>query len=243
MQPFLTGAAADLHDVARFLLKVWEAPGISEFLSAVLGGAVTLAAQFIALRSDRKKEAVRAKDQQKALAWAIYFKISEANEALSATVMELREARQKADEHKVQLWQILQFPPHDWNVIRWDITELVFLMDYDQFDLMQRYQEATMWLSNLVQSVRFYRELRVEFLRSTPSDVNGDVGSFYVDQSNAAAIMPTIVHLDSVSTSLEKVITKQQPEVRQLVKDFVDAMDTMIGKRPNLTFLDEQAAA
>ena len=221
------------------LVGIWLTPGVSEFLAALLGGGITIGAQYVALKHDRKKETERIGEERKAFAWAIYFKISEVNEALSATAKELREAREKASVAEVELWQVLQFPPHDWRATSWDIGELVLLIDHKKFELMQRYQESVLWLSNFIQSAKFYRELRIDFLRQTPSDVQGDRGSIKVGPDNRSIVMPTIAHLRSVANSLETVILSQQPDVRQLMKDYAIAMKEMIGSQPNLEFLDE----
>ena len=162
-----------LHEMLLAMSKIWSIPGVSEFLSALLGGAVTMTAQFIALRHDREKEASRQTNEQKAQAWAIFFKISQAFEALDATAKELTQHRATANQQNLELWQTLQFPPHDWNTATWEIGELVFLIDNKRFDLMQRYQEAICWLTNLVQSVKLYREMRMDFLTKTPSNVRG----------------------------------------------------------------------
>lgn len=225
-------------DLVRVVRDLWLTPGVSEFLAAVFGGSVTLGAQFIAMRHDRKKEAERLSHEKKAQAWAIFFKISEVHEALSAAAADLKEARRVASARKNDLWQALQFPPHDWNSNGWEIGELVFLLDKKQFGLMQRYQQATVWLSNLIQSTKYYRELRVEFLRNTPSDVQGTQGSIAVGPENRAALMPTIAHLRSLADSLEKVVLAQQPDARQLLIDYAAAMKGMIGVQPNLTFAD-----
>jgi hypothetical protein len=216
-----------MHEMLAALIQIWGTPGVSEFLSALLGGSVTLVAQFLALRHDREKEAHQQANEQKA-------------QALTATAKELSRHRKTADLKNLQLWQILQFSPHDWNTVTWDINELVLLIDNKHFDLMQRYQEVIWWLSNLVQSVQFYREMRIEFLTKTPSEVQGDRGSIAVTRENSDAIMPTIAHLKSMSESLEAVILKQAPEARKLLKDYADTMKTMIGMKPNIQFLDEE---
>jgi hypothetical protein len=222
------------------LLKLLHTPGVSEFLSALLGGGVTMAAQFLALRHDREKEAKRQTNKKKAQAWSIYFKISQAHEALTATAAKLREHRANASEHGWELWQSLQFPPHDWNTVTWDIGELVLLIDNKRFELMQRYQEAMWWLSNLTQSVRYYREMRFEFVTKMPSSVDGDGGSFEVTPENHTSIMPTIVHLKSLSESMEAVILKQAPDARKLLIDYVAAMEEMVGTKPSIQFVVEQ---
>lgn len=226
----------------QWLQSAWAADGVSEFLSALLGGAFAIIAQLLAFRHDRKKDDKRIADEAKARAWSIYFKISQAHEAIGATARELAEARKSADDQKIELWQILQFPPHEWSVVSWEIGELVLLIDHKHFDLMQRYQEATWWLSNAVQSTRLYRELRMEFLRGIPSDVRGDRGTVELGPEELRAVMPTIAHLRSLSLSLETVITGQHPDVRKLMKDYADAMKGLCGHRPKLEFTDESDA-
>ena len=228
------------HDIFVAMLRIWSTSGVSEFLSVLLGGGVTLLAQFLALRHDREKEAIRHTNEQKAQAWAIYFKISEAHEALTATAAELCQHRQMAVSRNVDLWQVLQFPPHEWNNLTWEISELVFLVDKGSFGLMQRYQEVMWWLSNLIQSIRLYRIMRTEFLTKTPSDVIGDIGSLTMTEENRNQIMPTIAHLKSLSESLEAVVMKQAPDSRALLKDYIIEMQKMVGSSPKqVEFTDE----
>ncbi len=219
--------------------QTWGTDGVSEFLSALLGGFFAIAAQWLAFWHERKQDSKKAAEQRKALAWSIYFKISQANEAISATTKGIKDASDQARQQGMELWQVLQFPPHDWESVSWNVEELVLLLDHRLFDLMQRYQEAVWWLSNLVQSVRLYRELRVEFLRSIPSDVTGDRGVAEMTADEMRAINPTIAHLRSLALSLQEVVGKQAPAIRQLQKDFVEVMKPLAGHRPTLEFRDE----
>lgn len=222
--------------IIEILLAVWSTPGLSEFAAALLGGSITIVAQYVALRHDSKRQQAQHDEARKANAWAVFFKISESDEALAATASVLRSARTMAHAQAVELWQVLQFPPHDWNPVRWEINELVFLVDQKQFGLMQRYQESIMWLSNLVQSTKYYRELRVEFLRSVPAHVEGDHGQIEVGPENHSILMPTIAHLRTLAESLENVVLAQAQAARTLRLDFAAAMEQMIGHKPKLEF-------
>lgn len=240
----MTGA-----DVTSFLKATWETPGVSEFLSALLGGAMTMAAQGFALRHDRKKEDARRRDDQKGTAWAIYFKISLTFEQFTWVWQELQTARELANRTKRSLWQVFQAPPHDLELIKWETSELVFLVDKKQFDLMERYRLATVWMSNLVQSLSMVGEMRLEFLSSVPSDMKGlepgrlsQEGSFVVDETNSRELMPRISFLQSMTDSLEEVVNAQRPDLRQLLLDYVAAMKPMIGHSPTLDLRDEKNA-
>lgn len=222
--------------VGNLMTTAWGTPGVSEFLSVLLGGSITLGAQRWALRHDREKEAARRRDEQKGLAWSIYFKISEVNETLTRNLDDLRKARAIATASGRELWQVIQTPPHDPSVVQWRTEELVLLIDHKQFDLMERYRLATLWLSNIVQSTRTLREMRVEFLNNTPSDVQGTTGAIMMDESNRRTLMPRIAHLRMLSESMESVVQSQQPQVLQLLKDYAAAMKQMIGMAPLLDF-------
>ena len=68
----------------------------------------------------------------------------------------------------------------------------------------------------------------------------GDRGIIELTAENSPSLMPTIVHLRTLSTSMENVIITQATDVRVLLRDYVGAMEEMVGKKPNLQFLDEQ---
>jgi hypothetical protein len=232
---------APLH-LAALLQATWGTPGVSEFLSAALGGLMTMLAQWIGLRHDREKEDAKRRDEQKGTAWAIYFKISQAFEQFTWVWQELKEARQLANESGRQLWQVFGPPPHDLRPITLETTELVFLIDHKQFDLMENYRLVTVWTANLTQSLQKFGEMRLEFLSSIPSDMKGQQGSFYVDDSNRHEIMPRISFLQSLSDSLEAVVNAQRPDLRKLLIDYAAAMKVMIGSSPNLEIMDEKKA-
>jgi hypothetical protein len=221
------------------ILKIWTTNGVAEFLSALLGGGVTMGAQYLALQNDREKEAERRADEQRGLGWAIYFKISQAHEALTDTANALRQARQTADARGDELWQVFQFPPHDWDTVEWQTGELVLLIEHREFDLMQRYQEIVWWVSNLVQGARLYRSMRLEFFTSQPADVAGDQGTMTVEHEKMRMMMPTIAHLRSLANSLEETILAQQPDARKLLRDYAVAMQKIVGGRPEIQFKDE----
>lgn len=236
-----TGAA-----IASFLKATWGTPGVSEFLSAVLGGAVALSAQWLALRYDRKKEEARRLDEQKGIAWAVYFKINQTFQQFTWVWKELRDARKVADKDGRSLWQVFQPPPHDLEPVKWDTSELVFLIDQKQFDLMERYRLATVWMSNLVQSLSKLGAMRLEFLSSVPSNMKdlkpgrlSQEGSFVVDATNSNVLLPRISFLQSMTDSLEDVVNSQRADVRQLLLDYVDAMKPMIGHKPTLDLGDD----
>lgn len=195
---------------------------------------MTMGAQWAALRHDRKKEESRRKDEQKALAWAIFFKIKDAYEGLTSAGQDLIEARASANAQGLELWQVFQAPVHDLSPVQWTPEELVLLVDHRQLDLMQRYQMATIWLANLIQSLRLYRDMRIEFLSSTPSQMQGNSGTISVNATNQQTILPRVGHLRSLSDSLEAVVHSQQPDARQLLIDYAAAMKPMIGTSPEL---------
>lgn len=233
-----------MEKFGAFLQNLWLIDGISEFASALLGGGFAIAAQQLALRHDRKKEAQRISEEKKARGWAVFFKIHEINEVFSNALIDIEEAKKISGAEKLELWQILQFPPHDMRELQWDIDELVLLIDAKLFDVMQRYQEAVLWLSNFIQSSQYYREMRVEFLRGRSSSVSGDRGSMLIsNKEEYDAVMPTIVHLRSLANSLAQVIGSQQPDVRQLFTDYTEAMGNLIGHRPKIEFVAGANAA
>lgn len=230
-------------DVAAFFKATWGTPGFSEFLSAALGGALAIAAQWFALRHDRKKEDAKRRNEQKGTAWAIYFKISKAFEQFTWVWKELEDARELANQSERQLWQVFQAPPHDLELLSLETPELVFLLDHKQFHLMENYRLVTVWNANLTQSLRKFGEMRVDFLSSVPSEMNGQNGSFFVDDTNRHDLMPRISFLQSLCDSLESVVNAQRPELRQLLLDYVAAMKPMIGSSPQLELTDEKNAA
>ena len=217
----------------------WVTPGVSEFLAALIGGGMTMLAQSLALKHDREKEKVRQIADDLATAWGIFFKLSAANNVITATNSELRKARELANQRGTDLWQTLQPPAHDWDRVICEPTELVFLLKKSQFDILHRYQLATVWMSNLVQSTRTYREMRLEFLMSTPSAMRGTSGSLQVDDTNRNVVMPKIAHLKSLSESMETVVAAQYPQVRQLLLDYSAGMKAMVGVSPQIEIMDE----
>lgn len=62
---------------------------------------------------------------------------------------ELQDAKDIASQSHRQLWQVFQAPPHDLESINLETTELVFLIDHKQFDLMESYRLVTVWTANL----------------------------------------------------------------------------------------------
>jgi hypothetical protein len=229
-------------NVWAILKATWGTPGVSEFLSAALGGAMAMAAQWIALRHDRKKEEAKRSDEQKGTAWAIYFKISQAFEQFTWVWQEMREARELANQSARQLWQVFQAPPHDLKPISLETSELVFLIDHKRFDLMENYRLVTVWTTNLAQSLQKFGEMRLEFLSCIPSEMKGQQGSFFVDETNRREIMPRISFLQSLCDSLEEVVNAQRPDLRKLLLDYVAAMKSMIGSSPQLQLTDTQKA-
>lgn len=227
--------------IGNVLQSAWLADGVSEFASALLGGAFAVGVQQMAVRHDRRKDDKKAADDKKAQAWAIFFKISTIHEALTAALGDIERDSKSAEAAKAELWQFLQFPPHDWREVQWEIAELLVLIDHKMLGLMQRYQEATLWLSNFIQSAKLYREMRVEFLRGRPSAVRGDIGTMRVTKAEHDAIMPTIVHLRSLAVSLSAVIPAQQRDVRDLLIEYAGTMKELVGERPNLEFPNEKA--
>lgn len=219
-----------------FLGDTWATPGVSEFLSVLLGGGITLLAQRWALRHDREKEATRRRDEEKGLAWSIYFKISDAYETLASVSENVREGRARASANDCELWQVLQTPAHDPSPGGWTVQELVFLVDQKQLDLMERYRIALLWQSNIIQSTRLLRDLRVEFLSRTPADVQGTSGSISLDDTNRRELLPRIAHLRSLSESIESVVLAQEPQARQLLEGYASAMKSMIGMKPDIEF-------
>lgn len=178
----------------------------------------------------------------KAHAWAIFFKINEIHEVISSAAKDIARAVEIANAKKMDLWQILQFSPHDPRELYWETPELVLLIDHKQFDVMIRYQEATIWLTNFIQSAKLYREMRLKFLINNPSSVDGDSGTMTVTDEQLKVIMPTIAHLNTLANSLAKVISDQQPDIRKLLRDYARTMKVMIGTAPQLEFLDEKKA-
>jgi hypothetical protein len=229
-------------NIAAFLKSTWGTPGVSEFLSAGLGGLMTMAAQWVALVHDRNKEETRRRDEQKGTAWAIYFKISRGFEQFTWVWQELKEARQLANESGRELWQVFGPPPHDLQPISLETSELVFLIDHKQFDLMENYRLVSVWTANLTQSLQKFGEMRLDFLSSIPSDMKGQQGTFFIDESNRRELLPRISFLQSVCDSLESVVNKQRPDLRKLLLDYVAAMKPMIGSSPKLELLDEKNA-
>ena len=211
---------------------LWSKPGVSEFASAALGGLMTILAQWVALRHDRKKEDGRIRDKQRALAWAIFFKIHHVFEALTHIKNDIESDEIKANANGVELWQIYQSPVHDVNLVNWETEELMIFIDAKQLSLMQKYQSSISWLSNLVQSTKMYRELRVDFLSSTPAKVEGTTGTIEVKNEEAVRIMPRIAHLRSLSDSILNVVKSQQPDVRALLEGYVAIMKPIAGSAP-----------
>lgn len=223
----------------RFI-ELWSTPGISEFVAAILGaivgGGMTLLAQQWALKHDREKENARRNQQREGIVWSIYFKISEVHELLTSLAREIAQARAVAKQTKRELWQIFQCPPHDSPIVAWNTEELVLLIQERQFGLMEEYRQATSWLSNMVQSMRTYREMRLDFLMQMPSNVEGTTGSFVLDETNKLEALPRIAHLRSLSESMETVVLAQQPDAQKLLVAYAAAMKSMIGRSPNLVF-------
>lgn len=227
-------ASVALGTFGQAIGAAWSTAGVSEFLAALVGGGMTLLAQRWALSHDRQKEDARRCNEQRAFGWSIFFKTLDAFEALTALAKHVEEAADRAASSRGYLWQTLQFPPHDWDVVICDRGELFFLIQNRQFELMQRYQQVVRGLSNVIQSARLYREMRVEFLTSTPSDMRGVQGAIEINDSNRAALLPRIAHLATLSESLAKVILSLQAESQQLLLDYASVMKELVGQRPEL---------
>ena len=129
-----------------------------------------------------------------------------------------------------------QSPVHDARVISWETEELLVFIDAKQLELMQSYQQSIDWLSNLVQSTKIYREMRVEFLSRVPATVEGDQGIVEVDGAELRIIMPRIAQLRSLSESVLTVAKSQQPDVRKLIEGYVSIMKPIAGTAPVMDF-------
>lgn len=231
----------DWASVGSVISSVWRTDGVSEFVAALIGGGFALAAQQMAVLHDRKQAALAETERAKARAWAIFFKINEVHEIILATAKHISEAREAAELKKLDLWQTLQFPPHDHRELQWETEELVLLIDHRKFDIMTEYQQATVWLANLIQSVQLYREMRIAFLTGAPSTIEdgGESGTMALTKEQYDAAMPTVAHLQLLANSLEEVITAQRADMRKLLLDYVSAMKDMIGSAPQMEFADE----
>lgn len=229
-----------MSNFAAFVQSVWLTPGVSEFASALLGGAFAIGAQQLAIQQDRKRDSTAKIEENKARAWAIYFKISNAFEALNWALGDIEKAQAKADAKNSELWNFLQFPPHDLAQVQWEIEELIFLIDFKKLYFLERYRAVLLWMSNLTQSCALYREMRVEFLRAHPATVEGDGGVMEFTQSELKAVMPTIVHLRSLSNSIATTVSSQQPDAKKLLTDYAEAMKGLIGHRPKLEFVSTE---
>lgn len=227
-------AGEALQQTGTVVVSAWKTAGVSEFLAAGLGGWMTMLAQRLALKHDREKEDARRADVQKARAWAIFFKIHHVMEATTALHNHTKEARERADAMGGDLWQALQFPANDWERVTQDYGELLLLVEHRKLDIMQRYQESMVWISSLIQSVKMYRDMRVEFLSSSPSDMSGSQGTLTVNNENHQHLMPKIAHLKSLSESIEGVLRVRQPEMQLLITDYIAAMKSMVGQSPEL---------
>ena len=220
--------------ISDLIQVLWSKPGVSEFASAALGGSMTMLAQWIALRHDRKKEDGRFRDRQKALAWTVFFKIHHVFESLTHIKNEVEDAKRVALKTNVELWQVYQAPAHDAREVNWESDELIILIEFKHLKIMQDYQSSVLWLSNLVQSTKAYREMRVDFLSTTPATVNGTTGTIEADKVELAKLMPKIAHLRSLSTSIASVVQSQQPDVRALLEEYVAVMKPIAGTAPKM---------
>ncbi len=227
-----------ISSAGELFRSIWGTPGTSEFASACLGGASALIAQYIANRHERRIQTEQRNDEKRARAWAIFFKINNIHETLSHGLKEIKACKERSEKAGLELWQILQFAPHIDEPVAWDIEELVLLVDHREFELMNNYQQATVWLSNFIQSSTMYRDMRLEFVRNRPSTVDGDMASIEADKKELEVIMPTVAHLRSLSNSLEAVVSAQQPEVRKLLLAYCTAMKKIAGESPTLEFLE-----
>lgn len=232
----MSDGTCGLASLANWIASVWLTDGVSEFVAALIGGGFALTAQQMAVRHDRKQAELKDIERAKAQAWAIFFKINDIHEIIGSTSKHISEARETAKAKKLDLWQTLQFPPHDHRELRWETEELVLLIDHKKFDVMTDYQQATVWLANLIQSVQLYREMRIAFLTGNPSsmDEGGESGTMIMTNEQHDAAMPTVAHLSSLADSLEKVLSVQHADMRKLLLDYVAAMKDMIGVAPQM---------
>lgn len=84
--------------------------------------------------------------------------------------------------------------------------------------------------------------MRLDFLSNVPSEMKGQQGSFFIDESNKRELMPRITFLQSLCDYLELVVNAQRPDLRQLLLDYVAAMNQMIGSSPQLELTDDKIA-
>lgn len=239
----MIGWSSALTLFGEWIAAFWRIDGISEFAAALIGGGFALTAQQMAITSDRKRSEVRLKDEAKARAWAIFFKINEVFETLNGGAKEIAAAKTRAQAEQLDLWQTLQFPPHDSRELNWETEELVLLIDHGQLELMAEYQRATVWMANYIQSAQLYREMRLEFLMSMPSKIEGQSGVMELTDKELAAAMPKIAHLRTLADSLDEVITAQANDMRKVLKKYSVTMKEMIGTAPELEFRDEKSRA
>jgi len=218
----------------------WDTPGVSEFLSALLGGGMAIGAQLLVLHHDRKKEDARRRDEQKGTAWAIYFKISLMFEQFGWALQHLEEAQDRAAANDVELWQVYQPPAHDLQTVKLETSELVLLIDHKHLNIMERYRLATVWMANLVQTLQKFSQMRFDFLNSQPADVKGQWGTMSADQKTIGEMLPKIAFLQSLCGSIEDVVQDQAPRLRKLLVDYVEVMKPMAGHKPKVEFVDNK---
>ncbi|MDM8009895.1 MAG: hypothetical protein QUV08_02915 [Parasphingorhabdus sp.] len=217
---------------------VTDSSFIAAILGAIVGGGITILAQRSQFRREDQKAEMALKTEEIATAETLLYKLSSLCNAFINASNDIKEARDAYGDGE-DFWSRYTPPVHNPPRVSLDYRELHLLSKYKQFDILNDYQQALIWMDNLIQSTEVYRSMILDFQTNMPAEMKGNIGSITIDNKNRKEIMPKIVTLRVLSLSIESTITTQAEDVRELFKKYGDAMFDMVGRRPKIEFTDE----
>lgn len=208
---------------------------MSEFLAAiagaVVGGIITYMVQMIALREARKQRTEDAQMRQKALGYALLFKMTSLYSHLRGLRSQIDKASAQANAagFRGEMWQYVlptvNLPDH----IHFTTDEMVMLLALKNNDLFNELAAMDERHNTTLIGFAAYSDSRMKLGSMLPSLMHGNVGTAELNDEQMRVVRPRMVEVNSLIEALYVQCQSQEREAWDVLTRLNVALASSVG--------------
>lgn len=212
----------------------------SEFWSAiagaVVGGAISYAVQWQALKHDRNLRDKEAADLKEAVALRLLMNLQVMYNNLNSIASHVDRALQSAEEKGWEVWNALPPIPNLPRHVELSPEELMMLLQARQAPLFNRVRDIEMVHHALIESLKVYLTVRTELGRKMGAEMDGKIGTSRLSSDDLIRLGPLIADVSGLAQSIAETARDDADDAKDVWKEYRDLLPALIGKTLTIEF-------
>jgi hypothetical protein len=225
--------------MVEFNSEFWAA-----ITGAVVGGVISLGIQLVALNAAKQERREERQERRVALSRSLMYKLMRITSDLHNLHQHVEEsyAAAPSEAHGEPFLFVLPLANHP-EYVHFSEQEVSLVMSFKDDDLLDQLMSLDVVHNGLIDVFKTYQIMRNELLEKMPAQMNGNVGTTTLNESEMLVVRPRMVAINILLEQARARAKGDYLDARSTLEKLHKAMTVKLGVFGKLQFKNEGTGA